>query len=193
MSEPNAFRALIARVRAGDAAAAAELVRCYEPAIRRAARVRLVDSRLERLLDSMDICQSVLGSFFVRVAAGQYELEKPEQLIKLLVTMARNKLADEARAHAAECRDARRVVEGGLEGAEVSDGSPSPSEELTCEELLKEFRNRLSESERDLADRRARGQDWAAIAAELGGSAEALRKKLNRAVERVTHELGLEV
>ena len=57
MSEANAFRDLIARVRAGDAAAAAELVRLYEPAIRRAVRVRLVDARLERLLDSMDVCQ----------------------------------------------------------------------------------------------------------------------------------------
>ena len=55
-------------------------------------RVRLVDTRLNRLLDSMDICQSVLASFFVRAALGQYELETPEQLLKLLATMTRNKL-----------------------------------------------------------------------------------------------------
>ena len=36
-----------------------------EPAIRRQ-RVRLADARLGNLLDSMDICQSVLKSFFVR-------------------------------------------------------------------------------------------------------------------------------
>ena len=40
----------------------------------------------------MDICQSVLGSFFVRAATGQYKLETPEHLLKLLTTMARNKL-----------------------------------------------------------------------------------------------------
>lgn len=193
MSGVNAFRELIARVRAGDAAAAAELVRLYEPAIRRAARVRLVDTRLERLLDSMDICQAVLASFFVRVAAGQYELDQPQQLIKLLVNMARNKLADEARKHAAERRDNRRVVEGGLERIEVADRAASPSEHLTGKELLQEFRSRLSEPERELADRRAQGQDWEQIAGAIGGTPEALRKRLTRAVERVSRELGLEV
>ena len=93
------FQVLLRRVRAGDGQAAAELVRRYEPAIRRAARVRLVDTRLNRLLDSMDICQSVLASFFVRTALGQYELETPEQLLKLLATMTRNKLANQVKGH----------------------------------------------------------------------------------------------
>ena len=40
MSETEAFQTLIERVRAGDEGAAAELVRRYEPMVRRAARVR---------------------------------------------------------------------------------------------------------------------------------------------------------
>jgi len=64
MSEDDAFRELIRRVRAGDHAAAAELVRVSEPAIRRAARIRLTDPALRRLFDSMDVCQSVFSSFF---------------------------------------------------------------------------------------------------------------------------------
>src|SRR3954465_1156045 len=97
MAQESEFQALIRRVRAGDEAAAAALVRTYEPAIRRAARVRLVDSRLRRLFDSMDICQSVLASFFVRAALGQYELDRPEQLLRLLVDMSRKKFVDHAR------------------------------------------------------------------------------------------------
>ena len=31
----------------------------------------------------MDICQSVFTSFFVRAALGQYEIEKPAQLLRL--------------------------------------------------------------------------------------------------------------
>src|SRR4249919_1695419 len=108
-SENEDFQVLLGRVRAGDAQAAADLVRRYEPAIRRAARVRLVDSRLNRLLDSMDICQSVMASFFVRAALGQYELETPDQLLKLLATMTRNKLAGQVNAHGAARRDFRRV------------------------------------------------------------------------------------
>src|SRR5262249_13616623 len=49
-----AFQDLMRRVRAGDPAAASELVRQYEGEIRRVIRVRL-DARLGRVLDSMDI------------------------------------------------------------------------------------------------------------------------------------------
>src|SRR5262245_27600649 len=93
------FASLIRRVRTGDERAAAELVRHYEPAIRRAARVRMVDTRINRLFVSMDICQSVLGSIFTRAALGQFELETPDQLLKLLATMARNKLANQMKSH----------------------------------------------------------------------------------------------
>jgi RNA polymerase sigma-70 factor (ECF subfamily) len=61
MSEASAFHDLIRRVRAGDERAAQEIVRLYEPAIRREARVRLVDSRLRRLFDSMRVPQPVVA------------------------------------------------------------------------------------------------------------------------------------
>src|SRR4051812_3113288 len=192
MLEENDFQDLIRRIRAGDEAAATELVRTYEPAIRRAARVRLSDSRLRRLFDSMDICQSVLASFFVRAALGQYELEQPDQLLRLLVDMSRKKLIDRAREQAAARRDYRRTPAGGQDVGEVAAAGPSPSQEVAADELLREFRTRLSEDERQLAERRALGQDWAQIAAERGGSPEALRKRLTRAVDRVAHELGLD-
>ena len=86
MPEQNQFRELIRRVRNRDEEAASELVRRYESAIRRVVRIHLRDARLRRVLDSTDICQSVLASFFVRVAAGQYDLDEPKQLVKLLVT-----------------------------------------------------------------------------------------------------------
>src|SRR5438270_8122393 len=97
MTEPNIFTDLIRRVRAGDERAAAELVRQYEPLIRREVRLRLTDLRLARAFDSMDVCQSVLASFFVRTAAGQYDLGGPADLLRLLVRMTRNKLASAAR------------------------------------------------------------------------------------------------
>src|SRR4051794_3415460 len=96
MSDDQSFRDLIRGVRGRDEQAAAELVRRYEPAIRAAVRVRLSDPGLRRLLDSVDVCQSVLANFFVRAAAGQFDLDRSEQLLKLLVTMARNRLTSEA-------------------------------------------------------------------------------------------------
>src|SRR5262245_7793683 len=51
MLDDKAFQDLISKVRAGDDDAAAELVRLYEPAIRREVRLRLRDPRLRRMFD----------------------------------------------------------------------------------------------------------------------------------------------
>lgn len=180
------------RVRAGDGDAAAELVRSYEPAIRRVVRLRLGDSRLRRALDSMDVCQSVLGSFFVRANLGQYDLANPEQLLKLLAQMARHKVTDQVRRQRAGQRDVRRVA-GNMEvAAEVAAVQPTPSAYVAGRELLDAVRQRLSPEERELAEQRAQGREWAEIAAERGQSAEALRKRLARALDRVAAQLGLD-
>src|SRR2546421_684293 len=60
-------------------------------------RVRLTDPFLRRLVDSADICQSVLANFFMRVALGEYDLEEPKNLLNLLLTMARNRVINLAR------------------------------------------------------------------------------------------------
>jgi RNA polymerase sigma-70 factor (ECF subfamily) len=192
MATDGMFRDLIGRVRSGDEHAAAELVRRYEPAIRRAARIRLRDPRLGRLFDSMDICQSVLASFFVRAAMGQYELETSEQLLGLLVRMTRNKVANQANALRAGRRDHRRDVPAIGGRPDVAAREASPSRQAAARELLDEARRRLGPEERALLERREQGGDWAAIAAELGGSPDALRMRLARAVDRVARSLGLE-
>src|SRR5262245_49224806 len=97
MAPDESFAQLLARVRVGDASAAEELVERYEPVLRRMVHVKLVGERLRRLFDSEDICQSVLASFFVRAALGQYDLTEPDDLLKLLAVMARNKVVNKAR------------------------------------------------------------------------------------------------
>jgi RNA polymerase sigma factor (sigma-70 family) len=192
MLQDNAFRDLIDRVRAGDEDAAAELVRRYEPTIRRVARVRLADDRLRRRFDSMDICQSVFASFFVRAALGQFELDSPEQLLGLLVSMSRKKVIDHAREEGAARRDYRRLMPEGLEDRDFVAADATPSGEVAAGELLQEVRRRLTDEERRLAEQRAAGRGWAQIAADCGGSPEALRKQLARAIDRVGQELGLD-
>ena len=193
MPESVPFTEFLLRIRAGDEQAAVELVRQYEPIIRRAVRVRLEDQRLCRLFDSMDVCQSVLASFFLRTAAGQYDLERPEQLLKLLVTMARNKLASAARGQNRECRDQRRLEGGDPEQMEaLVAATPTPSKVVAGQDLLRQFRQRLTDEERQIADLRGQGFGWVEIAAQLGGKPPTRRMQLTRAVERVTRELGLD-
>lgn len=192
MSETESFQSLIERVRAGDAQGAEELVRRYEPMVRRAARVRLADPRLGRVLDSMDICQSVMASFFVRAALGQYELNTPDQLLRLLATMARNKLANQAHGQRAARRDVRRVDAGAFEAGEFVGRDATPSRHVAARELLDKARECLTPEEQRLLELRQDGREWADIAAELGGTPEALRKKLARAVERAAQRIGLD-
>jgi RNA polymerase sigma-70 factor (ECF subfamily) len=186
------YAEFIRRIRAGDQQAAAELVRRCESEIRLEVRtwLRLRDPRLRRVFDSMDICQSVLASFFLRAAVGEYDISQPQQLIGLLVGMARHKLSEQVRHHQRQRRDLRRV-QARAEDVDTPAPNESPSQLLSRQELFAEFRKRLTEEERRLADLRSQGHDWAAIATALGGTAEGRRKQLMRAVARVEQELGL--
>jgi DNA-directed RNA polymerase specialized sigma24 family protein len=190
-TEAAQFSDLIRRVRVGEAEAAAELVRRYEAAIRRVVRVHLHDSRLRRVLDSMDVCQSVLATFFVRANLGQYQLDTPADLLKLLTTIARHKVINQTHKHRADRRDFRREEPLGSREVLLGAGGADPSQVVADRELLEKVRERLSDDELRLAERRGRGDSWAAIAADQGGTAESLRKKLTRALDRVLRQLGL--
>lgn len=190
-----AITELLQRVRTGDAAAAEELVRTYEPELRRAIRVRLTDARLRRLVDSIDICQSVLAGFFVRTAAGQYDIETPEELLRLLVTMARNRVIDWTRRSKADRRDTRRNVSlQNDDGQNIDVASPSagPVSVLVNRELIETVRNRLTAEELQLMEQRSDGKSWVEIARASGEQPNAVRMKLTRALDRVAEELGLE-
>src|SRR5262245_56005833 len=152
-SEDLSFAEFIRRVRGGDERAARELVWRYEPAIRRAVRVRLRDPRLRRLIESVDICQSVFASCFVRTALGQYDLKRPDQLLRLLATIARNKLACHANRERADRRDQRRIKPEALLEDFPAPGS-SPSREVAARELVQEARKRMTTEERALLERR---------------------------------------
>lgn len=189
MLPEDQFVNLMARTRAGDEAAARELVRLYEPEIRRAARVRLTDPRLRRVVDSMDICQSVFGRFFKSAAGGTFELEKPEQLLGLLVTMTRNRVIDEHRRQTAQKRKTADDDGAAVDPQEVAMEGPGPRTQAAARELLTDIRERLKPEELVIADLRTGGSSWQEIENTLGEPADALRKRLERALARVRSEV----
>lgn len=187
----NPFVAYVARLRAGDQAALEELVERYAPVIRLEARMRLRSAHLRAVLDSMDICQSVLKSFFLRAAAGQFDIDRPEDLRRLLVKMACNKSLEAARKEYADKRDARRSVSLGDDAHQVA-GDDDPVGEVEWQELLMRGRQMLTADERRIAEGRSAGQSWEELAVSLGGTADGLRMQLARAQDRVAAALGLE-
>jgi len=191
MPPDPSFDELIRQVGNGDEQAAARLVRDFEPVVRRVLRARLRGARARHEFDSMDICQSVFAIFFVRIAAGQYDLKEPDDLIKLLLTMTRNKVAEKMRHQHRLRRDSRRTV-GGVEELALAGQDPTPSSVVAGKELLEQARQRLSEEERQLVEMRGQGLSWEEVAASLGGTAGARRNQLARALDRVAQELRLD-
>ena len=193
MAEDQSFADLIQRVRSGNADAAAEIVRLFEPEIRRRVRtwIRLNGPELRPLFESMDVCQSILSDFFLRASAGMYDIDDPQHVLALLSTMARNKVRNLARDQRRGRRDARRKEPlGSWDPADSAD--PTASRIVAGREMLQLLRSRFTDEERRLADLRGDGADWAAIAAELGGTPDARRKQYARAVNRIARELGLD-
>jgi len=184
------FADFLWRIRAGDEAAARELVRRFEPVIRREVRLRMGDGRLNRSFDSQDVSQSVLASFFARATSGEYQLDCPEQLGRLLMTMARNRLISRTRRERRMVRDVRRVVAEPGVLDRLSDTLPSPSEIVSGKEQLDRLKSALTANEQQILELRALGMTWEEIAAKIGGTGQARRVQFSRGLDRMEQELG---
>ncbi len=188
-SEPD-FAEFLNRIRAGDGEAAAELVRRFEPVIRREVRLAMEDQRLARLFDSVDVSQSVFASFFLRTSNGEYDLQSPQQLAGLLLKMARNKLASRSRDARRTKRDLRRVASAGQQLLmQLESPDLQPSEKFAQQELIESVRAQLSAADWQLLELKVQGNTWAQIACQLGGTAQARRVQLMRGL-RAVQSLG---
>ena len=192
------FEALLRRVAEGDREASSLLVQHYEPAVRRVIRLRLSNLPLQSIVDSQDICQSVMASFLLNIQAGRYELENERQLMGLLIAMARSKVAAQSRFHQARRRDRRRLHTIDDLQAEVDAKAKTPSQQLEAKELIDLLLDNMNEEERKIAKLRSDGKDWRHIAQSLQGNAtvastapDTLRKRWSRAMQRIIQELGL--
>lgn len=190
MANNTDFVEFVRRIRAGDGTAAFELVRQFEPLIRREVRMRIGDDRLNRAFDSLDVSQSVFASFFMRATEGEYEIDRPEQLARLLVMMARNRLVSRARNERRLIRDIRRLASdpGALE--QVATTQPSPSQIASQKEQLELVKASFSAEEQQIFELRSAGLSWDEVAAQLGGSGQARRMQLSRSFGRLERCLG---
>lgn len=178
----------IRRIKSGDQEAAAELVRRYEPEVRRFIRVRLTDARMRRVLDSVDICQSVLARFFHHLQSQKLSVEHPLQLIKLLTTMARNCLCDHARKMRVR-HEFAGAGDAALDG--LADRAASVETRAERADLVAFLRSRMSAADQVLVDRWVLGEGWDALSRDFACEPDALRKRMTRAIDRAAEEIGL--
>ena len=143
------------------------------------------------LRDSRIFAQAVMGSFFIRVRAGEYDIAGSVELKRLLGRMAENKVADLARKP--EFRSPVLAVSGpGVKGVEPIASGAGPASELVWNDMIDAINARLTASERSVSVLRTMGLSWNEVADRLGEKPDAVRNRLDRAIKRVVRELGLE-
>ena len=192
--DPPSFAELVSRARGGDPDAVRHLVELYEPVIRRQVRFSLLENKLRRVLEEADVCQSVMGRFFTGLEQRRFELDGPEQLNGLLKRLVRNKITDHARYWKAGRRDYLRNITpiDPDDPVEPISPDPTPSRVVADADFLARFEGRLSDGERAIFALRRQGMNWPEIADRVGGKAEAIRKRFERALERVRRNLDPE-
>ncbi len=173
-------------LRDGNAEASCSVVKQLEPLIRREARVAMRDRRLSRIFDSIDVSQSVFASFFRRFAGGQFEVEELDQLVSLLVVMARHKAASRCRAEMSLKRDFRRVDTADSKAlGNLATTDRLPSETVSDAEVAEQAMRQMTPQEQTLLQMRQSGLSWKQVAQRSGGTPQARRLQLMRVLTRI--------
>ncbi|MBC8354745.1 MAG: sigma-70 family RNA polymerase sigma factor [Planctomycetes bacterium] len=188
MGEPtDEFAATLALAKQGDPSAIAKLVEQYEPKVRVVARV-LLGRALRPYLDSVDLVQSVHRSLMVALRTHDYDLENPEQLVALAITMVRRKTA----RHWRKMQRQKRVGEGGRDSGDLpdvlislSDSRDDPAKAAQFNDQIERLCKELDETERRMLDLRLQGYTSAEVADELGMHAVAVRVRWTRLRKRL--------
>ncbi len=180
------------RLCAGDELAAAWLLQQFEPEIRRLIRVRLQNSGLRRILDSVDICQEALFAFMQHLDENTLHPQTSAEMMQLLITIAQNKLRDEIRKTRSLRRGQGRstATEPGVLGT-VVDAGANPSELAADRDLLEVVQGQMTDTERWIVEQRALGHDWKTLAAESQSTPAALRRRVARLRQRLHEKYDL--
>jgi RNA polymerase sigma factor (sigma-70 family) len=185
MPELEDFQELVRRARDGEEDAAARLAREFQPFILRFARIQMRNlpnyRRLRVEVDSADICQTVFKSLFKGLRKQRFTLDQRGHLEKLLFVMIKFKIATKAGRLSVRLRE---ILDADVYDARI-DTTPSPEKPVVDNDLYEAIVEHFSEDEFGILTRRLDGQPWTDIAATLGGTQEAMRKKLERAIKRV--------
>jgi RNA polymerase sigma-70 factor, ECF subfamily len=144
--------ALIGRLHAGDAEAAAQVFRQFAERV-----LNLASGRLGRILrpkaEPEDVVQSVFRSFFARQRQGQFDLHGWDSLWDVLVVITLRKCCNRAEFFQAARRDVRRETSlqaagaAGLLGQAVA-REPGPAEAAELAGLVERLLQAFAERER---------------------------------------------
>ncbi len=176
---------LLRRYRRGSQDAATQLYLRYARRLRGLARAQLAPALAGRV-DLDDVVQSVFGSFFRRADSGLYDVPVGEELWRLFLVLALNKIRNQAAFHRAARRSVTRTV--GLDEStaaeEVGDGGDAASfAQLSVS--IGDALERLPAVQREMVELRVEGFEVAEIAAKTGRSKRTTERLLQEAREHL--------
>jgi RNA polymerase sigma-70 factor (ECF subfamily) len=189
MTQDNS-RDLLARWRAGDQQAAAELVGRYADRLLALARSQL-PSKLARRVDAEDVVQSVYRSLFTGAREGLPDVQRGGDLWGLLVTITLRKIYDQVERNAAGKRAVSRDVSFGTEDSllrlqpDVLAQYPSPLAAVALADELEKIMRSLDPLERRMFELRLQGFKLEEIAAEVDCSERTVIRALKEIKQRL--------
>jgi RNA polymerase sigma-70 factor, ECF subfamily len=187
MPHDPGFDALMDRLRRGDPAAAEGVFRRFARRLIGLARQRL-DARLRQKVDPEDVLQSALKSFFVRHAAGEYDLDSWDSLWSLLTVITLRKCGHRARHFRAARRDVAREVAPpgeGPAGWQAIAREPTPEEAARLADTVEQLFRGLDDDGRRVVELSLQGYKAPEISAQLGLA----ERSVYRTQERVRRRL----
>lgn len=178
-SEPS-DRSLLLRLQAGSETAATRLYFRYAKRLRALARASC-SADLARRVDADDIVQSVFRVFFKAASQGLYDVPAGEDLWKLLLVIALNKIRAQGIYHQAAKRDVRITAE--LGGTDPSADTPAAdaADRAFLELVVRDTLARLPASHRRMIELRLEGYEVAEIARLLSRSKRTVERGLQQA------------
>ena len=168
---------LLRRLRGGSEDASTQLYLRYANRLRALARTKFSPG-LERRLEIEDIVQSVFGSFFRGASRGDYDVPAGEELWKLFLVIALNKIRAKGAYHHAAKRDVRLTT--GSEGLEETPAEKDEAAYAILQMTIDEALDHLPPQHRQMLVLRIEGHEVAEIAPKVGRS--------KRTVERILQE-----
>lgn len=172
--------------------AADQLMERFQTQIRLEARSRLASAPLtRRLIDSMDITQSVYLRFIHGLRAQTIEQRDERQMVAFLRTVCRNKVKEKIRFHSAHQRDLRRNRSLGA-AEHTIEQSDAGADAVETRDWIESLRKTYRETDLQIASLRSDGLSWSEVSKRIGLPADACRMRLERLRHRASKNARLE-
>ncbi|HXG11211.1 MAG TPA: sigma-70 family RNA polymerase sigma factor [Gemmataceae bacterium] len=185
MSEDRSFDDLMARLRAGDNEAAAQVFNRFAHRLIALAQSRL-DRHVRTKVDPEDVLQSVFRTFFLRCAAQQMDLSSWDSLWGMLVVITQRKCGRRVGYYHAARRDVAREVsrtpaaDPSAADWDVCADEPTPSEAAILTETVEQLLDRLEGRQRQILVLSLQGFSPPEISSQLGCTERTVYRVLER-------------